>query len=200
MTRRSRDRDRPGTPGNVPMQLPLHLGHPKIRVAEPFFDIQPDTTIRSPPFRPRPLVPCEHMFSSLRTSPLAQRTLGALDLARSFLMLEDDYDVDWEVDRDEPSSPVHPHRAPLGGRRRPRREGAVLSSEQHCTSPTFYGQPTRALTGARRWNARATRESTKLPAHRGSYPEGQRRDGRPETRATRCERPSGCDRHDRLPD
>jgi len=37
------------------------------------------------------------MLPSLRTS-LAQRALGALGLTRSFLLLEDDYDVDWEVD------------------------------------------------------------------------------------------------------
>jgi hypothetical protein len=74
-----------------------------------------DTHRCSPSFRPGPFLSCEHMFSSLRTSPLAQRTLGALDLARSFLMLEDDYGVDWEVDRNEPDTPVHPHRAPLRG-------------------------------------------------------------------------------------
>ena len=46
-------------------------------------------------------VPYEHMFSPTRTSALAQRALGALRLTRSFLLLEDDYDVDWEVDPDE---------------------------------------------------------------------------------------------------
>jgi len=137
------------------------------------------------------------MFSSLRTSPLAQRTFGALDLARSFLLLEDDYAVDWEVDRDEPQTPVHPHRAPLRKRFSERRPGSPLPAPQDCISPTFYGQP------AMRRTAGATRES-ELSARRGSYPEGHARsgahgtrDGRPETRATRC-RPSGCDRHDRL--
>jgi hypothetical protein len=38
------------------------------------------------------------MFASTKNSSLAQRTLGTLRLTRSFLMLEDDYDVDWEVD------------------------------------------------------------------------------------------------------
>ena len=37
-----------------------------------------------------------------------------LRLARSFLLLEDDYDVDWEVDQDEPARDA-PHRAPLRG-------------------------------------------------------------------------------------
>ena len=55
------------------------------------------------------------MFSSPRTSTLAQRALGALRLTRSFLLLEDDYDVDWEVDQDEPRVSAHPHRAPLRG-------------------------------------------------------------------------------------
>ncbi len=118
------------------------------------------------------------MFSSLRTSPLAQRTLGALDLARSFLLLEDDYGVDWEVDRSEPMTPVHPHRAPLRRRRGTRRPGEPPSAWQHCISPTSYGQPTS------RRNAWATRES-ELSARRGS------RAGRTETRAAR-------DRHDRL--
>ena len=118
------------------------------------------------------------MFSSLRTSPLAQRTLGALDLARSFLLLEDDHRVDWEVDRNEPFTPVHPHRAPLRRGSRPRRPGTIPAPRQDCISPTFYGQP------AVRRNARATRES-EGSARRGS------RAGRTETRAAR-------DRHDRL--
>ena len=46
----------------------------------------------------------EHMFPSAKNSKLAQRTLGALRLTRSFLLLEDDYDVDWEVDWDEPAA------------------------------------------------------------------------------------------------
>jgi hypothetical protein len=81
------------------------------------------------------------MFSSLRTSPLAQRSLGALDLARSFLLLEDDNGVDWEVDRNEPSAPIHPHRAPLRSGLRPRRPGALPRQRQDCISPTSYGRP-----------------------------------------------------------
>jgi hypothetical protein len=119
------------------------------------------------------------MFSSLRTSQLAQRALGAADLARSFLMLEDDECVDWEVDRSEPIAPVHPHRAPL---RRPsysRRPGAAPVAPQICVSPTFYGRPaTRGIAGAER-------ESEQLSARRGS------RAGRTETRAAR-------DRHGKI--
>jgi hypothetical protein len=72
---------------------------------------------------------------------LAQRTLGALRLTRSFLLLEDDYDVDWEVDRDETLTQPHPHRAPLRGpgRRsrcvRTRRAGQGVSARHICLSP-----------------------------------------------------------------
>lgn len=116
------------------------------------------------------------MFSSLRTSSLAQRALGALDLARSFLMLEDDIAVDWEVDWDEPTTPVHPHRAPLRRRTR-RRVGQPEQAAQLCLSPTFYGRPARGTAGA-------VRESSPSP-RRGSTPEGQRRAARSETRAAR---------------
>jgi hypothetical protein len=43
----------------------------------------------------------EHMFPRSTPSPLTRRARNALSLARSFLLLEDDYDVDWEVDQDE---------------------------------------------------------------------------------------------------
>lgn len=130
-------------------------------------------------FRPGALVPCEHVFSSLRTSAIAQRALGALDLARSFLLLEDDHDVDWEVDWDEPTVPVHAHRVPLRRRSDRRRPGTPAPAGNECLSPTFYGQPWR------RWNAGATRES------RQDAPDGvlsARRDqraARTETRAVR---------------
>jgi len=128
------------------------------------------------------------MFSSLRTSPLAQRALGALDLARSFLMLEDDYDVDWEVDWNEPSVPVHPHRVPLRRRSDSRRAGQPAHADHRCLSPTSDGQP------ARQGIAGAPRETPVL-ARRGTYPEGHNgQAGRTETRAARLS-PSGCDRH-----
>jgi hypothetical protein len=111
-------------------------------------------------FRPNALLPYEHMFS-LRTSPIAQRTLGALDLARSFLLLEDDVLVDWEVDRNGHSQPVHPHRAPLRTRLVPRRPGSPAPAPQECISPTFYGQPP-----AQGGNAGAERRE-RIPARRG---------------------------------
>jgi hypothetical protein len=83
----------------------------------------------------------EQMFAPARTSKLAQRTLGALRLTRSFLLLEDDYDVDWEVDRDEALTQIHPHRVRLRGpgrrsRRLPiRRAGQGVSARHICLSP-----------------------------------------------------------------
>jgi hypothetical protein len=82
------------------------------------------------------------MFASTKNSMLAQRTLGALRLTRSFLMLEDDYDVDWEVDLDEQlAQTTHPHRASLRGAGRrsrrlaARRAGQAPRAWQHCLSP-----------------------------------------------------------------
>jgi hypothetical protein len=90
----------------------------------------------------------EQMFASAKTSTLAQRTLGALRLTRSFLLLEDDYDVDWEVDRDEALTQTHPHRVPLRGpgrrsRNAPprRRAGRVAPAKHICISPVDGSQP-----------------------------------------------------------
>jgi hypothetical protein len=86
------------------------------------------------------------MFASTKNSALAQRTLGALRLTRSFLLLEDDYDVDWEVDLDEPlTQPIHPHRVSLRGpgsrsrRLAKRRPGQIEPTRHHCLSPV--GKP-----------------------------------------------------------
>lgn len=77
----------------------------------------------------------EHMFSPAHTSKLAQRALGALRVARSFLLLEDDYSVDWEVDQDERTRVSHPHRAPLRGGCAQRRAGQLPARPQACLSP-----------------------------------------------------------------
>jgi hypothetical protein len=53
--------------------------------------------------------------------------VGALRLVRSFLLLEDDYDVDWEVGQDE-----HPHRRTARLQRRDRRPGTIQAREQVC--------------------------------------------------------------------
>jgi hypothetical protein len=91
------------------------------------------------------------MFSSTDTPPLARRLLGALEVIRSFLLLEDDYDVDWEVDQDEPIESHtrgsrlsardvtghgnHPHRMALRSRLDVRRPGVPVPREQVCLCP-----------------------------------------------------------------
>ncbi|HEY4812078.1 MAG TPA: hypothetical protein VIH71_13575 [Solirubrobacteraceae bacterium] len=79
------------------------------------------------------------MFSPAPKTKLAQRTLGALRVARSFLMLEDDYDVDWEVDQDERTRVPHPHRAALRGGYAQRRVGQVPARPQACLCPMSRG-------------------------------------------------------------
>ena len=95
----------------------------------------PDTYTCSYRFRPRPRLSYEQMFPSANSS-LARRALDALRLTRSFLTLEDDYAVDWEVDWDEPSREApHPHRVPLRGGSVRRRQGEPAASRQVCLSP-----------------------------------------------------------------
>ena len=91
------------------------------------------TYTRSLGFRPRLVLAYEHMFPPTRTSGIAQRALGALRLTRSFLLLEDDYDADWEVDVEEPAG--HPHRAPLRSRLDRRRPGVPAPSPNPCLTP-----------------------------------------------------------------
>ncbi|HEX3691853.1 MAG TPA: hypothetical protein VHU13_00800 [Solirubrobacteraceae bacterium] len=99
------------------------------------------------------------MFPPANNRQPASRLIGALRLIRSFLLLEDDYDVDWEVDRDEPHgdmhvvdgafadrrtrerqvwSPLdreHPHRRIGRVERRARRSGSVQEREHVCACP-----------------------------------------------------------------
>jgi hypothetical protein len=101
----------------------------------PVFDMTPNTYTRSHSFRPHADLSYEQMFPSANSS-IARRALDALRLTRSFLMLEDDYAVDWEVDRDEPFREApHPHRAPLRGGFVRRRPGEPAASPQLCLSP-----------------------------------------------------------------
>lgn len=112
-----------------------------------------DTNTCSHAFRPQAVVLYEHMFCSSRKTGVPLRLMRTLQLVRSFLLLEDDYDVDWEVDQDEwtgESSPcswessddqcngrgaVHPHRMALRSRLGARRPGIVASAEQVCLCP-----------------------------------------------------------------
>ena len=93
------------------------------------------------------------MFCSSRKTGVPLRLMRTLQLVRSFLLLEDDYDVDWEVDQEEwtiEPSPcswegsdgqcdgrrvVHPHRMALRSRLGARRPGIVASAEQVCLCP-----------------------------------------------------------------
>jgi hypothetical protein len=75
------------------------------------------------------------MFPPAPKTKLAQRALGALRVARSFLLLEDDNEVDWEVGQDERTHVSHPHRAPLRGGCAQRRAGESPARPQACLSP-----------------------------------------------------------------
>jgi hypothetical protein len=90
-------------------------------------------------------------------------------------MLEDDYDVDWEVDPNEHSHAPHPHRVALGGRprARERRPGAPIAHPpQLCLSPVGRAPaPTRLAPaggqGGAAVRARAARPCTAAhPAER----------------------------------
>ncbi|HLM84729.1 MAG TPA: hypothetical protein VK272_00930 [Solirubrobacteraceae bacterium] len=93
------------------------------------------------------------MFPPRTSSKLAQRTLDALRVARSFLLLEDDHSIDWEVDQDEHARASHPHRAPLRGRRVARRPGAVAPVCHVCLCPVERGGTLHQRAGAREGHA-----------------------------------------------
>jgi hypothetical protein len=101
------------------------------------------------------------MFPPARTSTLAQRALGALRLTRSFLLLEDDHDVDWEVGQDEQANATHPHRAPLRGRLQARRPGQPAPAPHVCISP--LPRPP-ATPGGRRHEGASAREQRQAPS------------------------------------
>jgi hypothetical protein len=83
-------------------------------------------------------------------------------LARAFLLLEDDYDIDWEVDQDEfgrdrsridgiSDRPArerahihHPHRTTLRGRSARVRAGAPAQISQVCLCPVELSPATAA--------------------------------------------------------
>jgi hypothetical protein len=75
-----------------------------------------------------------------------------LRITRSFLTLEDDYAVDWEVDWDEPSGETiaHPHRVPLRGRSVRRRPGEPAIAQQLCLSPIVSSSAGSGRTRSRR--------------------------------------------------
>jgi hypothetical protein len=102
------------------------------------------------------------MFPPARTSTLAQRALDALRLTRSFLLLEDGHDVDWEVGQHEHLQVIHPHRAPLRGRRGPRRPGQPTAAAQVCLCPILRARAQHPVRGRERTGqASAERRSTR---------------------------------------
>src|SRR5439155_5587100 len=114
--------------------------------------------------RPKPFLACEHMFPSVRTSALAQRALGALRLTRSFLLLEDDHEVDWEVDENEPSACAAMRRTPLRGvaaaRSARSRPGQPAPARPACTLAI---EPWRDSAPPHRTRSRASRTATGRP-------------------------------------
>ncbi|MGA2455309.1 MAG: hypothetical protein ABSG93_17490 [Solirubrobacteraceae bacterium] len=90
------------------------------------------------------------MFPPAPKTKLAQRALGAVRVARSFLLLEDDYEVDWEVGQDEPRHAPHPHRAPLRRGSARRRPGQLPAPAQPCLSPVGSVAPASLLWPGRR--------------------------------------------------
>jgi hypothetical protein len=121
--------------------------------------------------RPRGYLQYEHLFPSVHRlqhrSPFVRRVASALLLIRSFLLLEDDYDVDWEVDQDKrtgfvgsdangqasialrpelggPEGGGHPHRMALQSRLGDRRPGEGTPREMVCLSPVPRGDRGRS--------------------------------------------------------
>jgi hypothetical protein len=103
---------------------------------------------------------------------VVRRLSSALLSIRSFLLLEDDYVRDWEVDRDErgafaggdtsghspvalrpelggPGGDGHPHRVALQSRLGHRRPGAVPGTELVCVSPVPPRERRRVEAGQR---------------------------------------------------
>jgi hypothetical protein len=139
-------------------------------------DVTDNTYVCSCGVRPMENLQYEHMFSSTHRPqhqrPLLRRLPSALLSIRSFLLLEDDYDVDWEVDRDEQGELVgpdtnghasvalrselggsegnrHPHRMALQSRLGDRRPGVVAGRELVCVCPLPLREPRVGEVGQR---------------------------------------------------
>jgi hypothetical protein len=148
------------------MQLSLQLGKVPIRhrqaISEGAEVIQRLHVRVFAWFRPMGNLKYEHMFSSAhrsqRLGPVARRLGSAAVAIRSFLLLEDDYVCDWEVDWSEreefggddtngqasvalrselggSEGQGHPHRVVLQSRLGDRRAGEVVGSELVCVCP-----------------------------------------------------------------
>ena len=152
------DGKRASRPQATIMQAPLQPPEAEIGSIKPFSGGGAGTHTRSCPVRPSGRIPCEHVFPSSRTSRLAQRALGALRLTRSFLLLEDDYDVDWEVDPNGHSQAPHPHRVALRASLPARRAGVPLPASHVCLCPV------RGSVAATRWHLTDAARRGRTPA------------------------------------
>lgn len=129
------------------------------------------THMRSYRFCPKALLLYEHVFCSPATSTLVQRARIVLSLTRSFLLLEDDDPVDWEVDGVERRIDGEPawaraHRRQLRERRAVpglvRRAGQATPRPQPCLCPILNEH-----VGSSR-GYRPVGETSCRPAQRGS--------------------------------
>ncbi len=135
----------------------------------------------SHPFCPKGVLFYEHMFCSSPESHAPQRLVRTLRLVRSFLLLEDDYGVDWEVDQEghtkrpgvaigdcddrlDDREGAHPHRMALRSRLGARRPGVVAGAEQVCLCPV--GE--RARAGVSRGSLPPKRSCADVPCGTGS--------------------------------
>jgi hypothetical protein len=131
------------------------------------------------PFRPKVVVPYEHVFCSARTSTLAQRARETLSLARAFLLLEDDDPVDWEVGQEELAPASHEptwapaHRAALHRRLTPRRGGQPAPPPQPCLCPMGRHAPLHTEAPQRGSRIIVGDSHVTMGQHRGAITAGQ---------------------------
>ena len=184
------DAGAPARPRNGRLQLLLHGARPGNGAAAPFLGA-PTGYVHA--FAGRSVrtrrLSYEHMFSRHPTSQLAQRALGALRVARSFLLLEDDYDVDWEVGQDEPRHGTASASSAAARRAcAQRRAGQLPAPPQACLSPVGAREPRHSTRHGRdaprhKLAAIATRAPTRITRawrSTASQPPGSRtRAGRP---------------------
>ena len=160
------------------LQLPLQSGRPRDRLSRAISRDAAGAYTCSHIFRPSAFLPYEHMFSSLRTSPLPSGRSERWTWPARSSCSRTTYHVDWEVDRNGHSQPVHPHRAPLRTRRPAAPSGLARAGAARVHLPHLL----RPVPCARRERRRRA-PSTKL-----GEPRAPRRGGwqaaRTETRAT----------------
>ena len=156
--RRSPCMTSPRTPAHTATQLSLQSARPKSALECRFTGSSPNTYVCSCASVRSATYLYEHMFPLRTPSPLTRRARNVLSLARSFLLLEDDYVRDWEVadelgqDRSkidgisdrparERAAVRHPHRTTLRGRSARARAGEPVRTPQVCLCPVEHPSP-----------------------------------------------------------